>query len=276
MDGFVGGLRRRQRPRPSKMTLVLLGPLGLVGVVVAFLVRRSEILALASSRFAGMWRVSLRSAHLLGAVILIAYLGVVGLNSLWFGYDFWEEPAPTSTADGIALVSLALLFGVASVVGAGLYAHLCFVALGTDGRIRDGLLWALRWLPLSLVAVVAAVAALPLGLPSVLVVVLLAPSPLYLRATREDRLGVPYWRFVRTNLYDLLAVGAAVALMAIPVDLAVAGSLRLTDSLDGTAEILAVSVCAYLIWMLLIAITGWTASAVAALWERATPATATV
>ncbi len=52
-------------------------------------------------------------------------LVVVGLNSLVFGYNFWNEPAPSSLADGVAVVSLLALAGVAVIAIGVMYTSMC-------------------------------------------------------------------------------------------------------------------------------------------------------
>lgn len=186
------------------------------------------------------WRTWLAIGHLGAVPVLVCYLLVVGGNSLAFDYSFWYEPAPTTTADTVAVVSLWSLYLVASLVGAATYGWMCELSLSGESRLtltggRAALRRGLRGAPVAVPAFAATLAGLPFVLPTIVLVALFGAAPFRSLVAPGTTPGA-YVRFVRRRSEQLIAIALVFSLVAVPIDAATAAGFYITANHDGLIE----------------------------------------
>lgn len=211
---------------------------------------------------------SVAIAHLAVVPVLVMYLVVVvGLNSLVFGYNFWNEPAPSSLADGVAVVSLLALAGVAVIAIGVMYTSMCAAARSTASAMssfRTGASVTMRT-PVILAGALVTVAATlsVIAGPIALAALGWVPAPASSRHTeREDYFG----SLGRMSYAPWLVGLVAAPVVSILFWSSVLGPMALAEHFDGAIEALG----APILWVslsLAAVVLGATASAFSALYD---------
>jgi hypothetical protein len=183
--------------------------------------RRESSSAVVSRALRVGWRAALRRWRAWTAIAFLSLLPVVALyliataaNSLAFRYNFWNEPAPTSTADVAAVLSLwfVVILGVpVSVVAYGWYCQharqdaTVWESLRSSWRRSVSAIWFAA--PLT----VLTIAALLLVVPAGVVVATVGPSPWWRLAPRRLR----FTQFLGQAFVPLLAIGGISSLLGV-------------------------------------------------------------
>lgn len=211
------------------------------------------------------WTAWLKIAHAALVVVLACYLVMVAVNSFLFGYNYWDDPPPSDTAELFAVVSLGVLFVVTSSVGAVTYSWMCGFALDPAAGVRaplrraGGVALARWWIA------VPGFALTLLGcvffLPGIVPVALLGPLPLRHWERRGGEQPAPRYGAFESSL----GTGAVVAfVVASTVWAAVLVGGDLVSRFDGPVEAVA-ALLAYLAYICSALAAGW------ASWAFASP-----
>lgn len=211
---------------------------------------------------------SLTIAHLAVVPVLVMYLVVVvGLNSLVFGYNFWNEPAPSSLADGVAVVSLLALAGVAVIAVAVMYTAMCVAARGSVSAMsayRTGASVTTRR-PVILAGALVMVAATLSGISGPIALAALGWVPA--AASSRPSKGEGYFASLGRMSYAPWIVGLVAApVVSILFWSSVLGPMAMAERFDGAIEALG----APILWVslsLAAVLLGATASAFSALYD---------
>jgi hypothetical protein len=209
------------------------------------------------------WTAWLKIAHAALAVVLACYLAMVAVNSLLFGYNFWNDPPPNDTADLVAVASLWALFLATSLIGAVAYSWMCqFASEPTEGLrspFRRGARATLRRWWIAVPGFAVTMLACMWFFPGIFAVAAL--GPLAARQGEEflrDQVASHY-----RQLGSFMGTGAVVAfVVASTVWIAVLVGGYLVSRFDGLVEVVA-ALLAYLSYISSALAAGWAASAFA-------------
>jgi hypothetical protein len=211
---------------------------------------------------------SIAIAHLAVVPVLVMYLVVVvGLNSLVFGYNFWNEPAPSSLADGVAVVSLLALAGVAVIAIGVMYTGMCVAARSSASAMsayRVGASATMRK-PVIPAGALVMVAATLSGIAGPIALAALGWVPVAASSRPSKREG--YFGSLARMSYGPWLVGfVAAPVVSILFWSSVLGPMAMAERFDGAIEALG----APILWVslsLAAVVLGATASAFSALYN---------
>ncbi|MCA1708814.1 MAG: hypothetical protein LC808_38265 [Actinobacteria bacterium] len=209
------------------------------------------------------WTAWLKIAHAALAIVLVCYLMMVAANSFLFGYNFWNDPPPSDSADLFAVVSLWAQFLATSLIGAVAYTWMCELASdpvdGLRSPLRRAAAATLRRWWISVPGFALTMLACALFVPGIFAVALLGPLPLrYGQKRLRDQLASRY-----EELESTAGVGTVVALVvASTVWTAVGVGGYLVSRFNGPVEAFA-ALLAYLSYLCSALAAGWAASAFA-------------
>jgi hypothetical protein len=163
----------------------------------------------------GDWKGWLAIAGFSLVPMIAIYVIVVAVNSVWFGYNFWTQPAPTSAADTAAVFSLwfiVLLSIPVSVIAYGWYCQYARGEWSIFRSLRDSWRASVRsiWYaaPLVLVTAVAVLCVVP----AVLVVAVVGPAPFW---RLKNRPHLSFTEYLARAFLPSLVIGAIGALLGV-------------------------------------------------------------